>query len=452
MITTRHEERTGAFLAELSPDREEDLLHLLGCPVCQEIARESLTASAAVAEAARPAYDRILRDLEARTPGLLRKMEEQAAEVRQKMERLLDSPADQRRALAASPELRDLAVAERLLLESWDRQPVSPALSEEMARLALVIAAQWYAPEQAGRVDEVKARASVLVAGAQRLAGNRGEADQAFRRAAAYLTCPPDSVERAFYCQQLAALRHEQERDDEAAGLLWRAALIYNENADLLEEGVCLAELGFLFLAEDQPHRAALPLSRACQVLDLHRDPSLGVRARLALAVCHASLRSEAKALSALQSARQLYDRVAGSPLQMAHVTWMEGKVALLTGNLEDAPELLDTARKAFLQQRRLHDSAFAALDLALALLRTGRLRSVQPLIDDVLRAFPADVEQAGVLRVLGMVETALARPSGEELEGRIAGAVARLRSFRRNPLLAFEGTPATERKADPQG
>ena len=408
-----------------------------------------------MARETQPSYDRILRDLEARTPGLLKRMEEEAAEVRRRMSRLLDSPADQRRALAASPELRDLAVAERLLLESWERQPASPAFSEEAARLALVIAAQPYAPEQASRVDDVKARASVLVASAQRLAGNRAEADQAFRGAAAYLTCPPDSVERAFYCQQLAALRREQERDDEAAGLLWRAALIYNENGDLLEEGACLAELGFLFLAEDQPYRAVLPLSRACQVLDLHRDASLGVRARLALAVCHASLRDEAKALSALQTARQLYDRVAGSPLQMAHVTWMEGKVALLTGNLEDAPDLLDTARKAFLQHRRLHDSAFAALDLASALARAGRLKSVRPLIDDVLRVFPADVEQAGVLRMLGGVETALSqrpREGREGMEDLIAGAVARLRSFRRKPLLAFEGMPpAAERKTDPQ-
>lgn len=376
----------------------------------------------------------------ARTPSPLKQMEEQAAEARRLFDRLLDAAADQRMALAAGGEYRNLRLADLLLEESLELQPAEPLLSEELAALGFQIAMQSYEPGLASRVDDAKARASVLIGGARRLAGDRAGAEEAFRCAVTYLTCPPNALERGFYCQQLASLRRDQGRDDEATGLLWRAALIYNENSDLLEEGACLAELGFLFVADDQVHRAVLPLTRACEVLDLHRDATLAVLARLALAVCHARLGEADKAQRILKAARAMYDRVSDSSRQLAHVTWMEGKVAAFTANLEDAPGLLDTARKAFVQQGRLYDAAFAGLDLAAVLARTGRLESLHFIIHDVVEGFRADVGQAGVLRVLGTVESALLRGRRAELDGVITAAAERLRSYRRNPLLVFEG------------
>ena len=435
-------ERVESFLLEISPARETDLFHLLDCPTCREKAREWLGRGAGQAEEADPAYDRLLRDLEARTPDLMKQMEEQTARARRLMDRLIGSSATVRRALAGSAEFRDLRLAELLLEESWILQPAETALSAEMARLAFHVAAQPYEAGLGGRVDDVKARSCVLVGSAWRLAGNRREAEDSFRRAAAYLTGPPDGIERAFYCQQLAALRLEQGRDDEACGLLWRAALVYNDNADLLEEGACLAELGFLFVAEDQAHRAVLPLTRACEVLDLYRDATLAVRARLALAVCHATLGHEARAVRMVVVARSMYSRVADSSRQMAHVAWMEGKVATLAGDLEDAPGLLDTARKSFLRAGKLYEAAFASLDLALALAKSGQLESIHPLIHDIVEGFPAEIGQAGVLRALGSVEVALARGRRGDLEDSLAAAVEMLRRFRRNPLLAFDGLP----------
>ena len=447
-------ERVESFLLEISPSREADLLHLLDCLTCRESAREWLGGRAAGAGEADPAYDRLLRDLEARTPDLMKRMEEQTARAQRLMDRLIGSAAAERRALAGSAEFRNLRVAELLLEESWSLQPAETALSAEMARLAFHIAAQPYEAGLGARVDDVKARSCVLVGSAWRLEGNRREAEDSFRRAAAYLTGPADGIERAFYCQQLAALRLEQGRDDEACGLLWRAALVYNDNADLLEEGACLAELGFLFVAEDQAHRAVLPLTQACEVLDLYRDATLAVRARLALAVCHATLGHGARAVSLVKGARSMYSRVADSSRQMAHVAWMEGKVAALAGDLEDAPGLLDTARKSFLRAGKLYDAAFASLDLASALAKSGRLESVHPLIHDIVESFPAEVGQAGVLRALGSVETALAQGRNAELEDFLAAAVEMLRRFRRNPLLAFAGLPRTSEGlgVDPDG
>ncbi len=382
------------------------------------------------------------------TPGVLKWMAEQTGEARRLFDRLLGAAADQRKALAASEEFRNLPLVDLLLEESLELQPAEPLRSEELASLGFQIASQPYEPRLASRVDDAKARASVLIGSARRLAGDRAGAEEAFRCAVTHLTCPPDAIERGFYCQHLAALRRDQGRDEEATGLLWRAALIYNKSSDFLEEGACLAELGFLFVADDQAHRAVLPLSRACEVLDLHRDATLAVLARLALAVCHARLGDAERAERLLKAARTMYDRVADSSRQLAHVTWMEGKVAALTANLEDAPGLLDTARKAFVQQGRLYDAAFASLDLAAVLARAGRLESLHFIIHDLVEDFRADVVQIGVLRVLGSVESALLRGRRAELESVITAATERLRSYRRNPLLVFEAMTQTSQPA----
>lgn len=435
-----HEERIYDLLEDLGDARAGDVLHLLGCAGCQDFARKMLRTDQEAGGGEGPAYGELLKELEAKAPGLVQQMEAQAAEAKQLMERLLGNPPGRRMKLAGTPEFRSLRLAELLLLESWGLQPAEPAMSEELADLAYQIAFQpWRAPH-AGRADEVKVRASVLLANARRLVRDRPGAEDYFQRAAFYLACPPDSVERAFYCQMLAALRREQGRDDEAAGLLWRAAQVYNECSALLDEGVCLADLGFLFVYNDQAHLALSPLTRACRLVDLHHDPILAVRARLALALCQARLGHEEKARRILEATRPRYPLVAGSSLEMAQVTWIEGRVAALTGNLEDARNLLDTARKSFLQLGRLYDAGFASLDLAVARARAGRLESLHDLIHDVVETFPATLKLAGVLRALGMVQTALLAGGNDDLEDVAATAAEQLRHYRRNPNRVFEG------------
>jgi tetratricopeptide (TPR) repeat protein len=372
-------------------------------------------------------------------PGVLKQLDELNAEARQLFDRLMGAQKEQRSALAAGGGFRNLRLVDLLLEESRDVQPDQPMLSEELASLSFQLARQFHEPEYASQVAEARATACVLIGAARRIAGDLRGAEKALSRAAGYLTGPPDTLERGYYSQQLAALRRDQGRDDEATALLWRAALIYNQGGDVLEEAACLAELGLLFVADGQVARAILPLTRAGEVLDLHPDPSLTVLSRLGLAVCHACLGEADKAQRLVKTARARYGRVAESARPLAQVAWLEGKVAALTGNLEDAPGLLDTAFKAFVRQERLMDAAFAGLDLAGVLARQGKLESLRFLIDDVIEGFRADIAQIGVLRVLGTVESALLRGRRAELERVIAAAAGTLRQYRRNPLLVFE-------------
>ena len=437
-----HDARLARFLAELTPEGKQELLHLLSCPVCRGAARESLEGTAAEPMPG-DLYDHVFAKLEERSPGLVRQVEEEIAEARKLMDMLLASPAAQQMALAGSRELGDLRLAETLLAESWSARDGDPQRSEGLALLALRVAEQPFPRRQSRRVEEVKARGLALLGDARRLQADLVEAEECFRQAASHLTGPPDAEERAVYCRLLALLRRDQGREDEVPGLLWWAASIYRDAGNLVEEGECLAELGLLFFDEGQMHAAVPPLVRAFPAADLHADPMVGLRVRLALAVCYAHAGHAEKARRLLAAARPLYSRVTDS-LQMAEAAWLEGRVALLTGDREEAAGLLSTARRSFLGAGKLYEAALATLDVILALPKPSRgVESIHPLIHDVVERFPADVRRAGVVKALGAVELAAARCREADFEAAVALAAGALRRFRRYPLLAFQSRRA---------
>jgi tetratricopeptide (TPR) repeat protein len=135
-----------------------------------------------------------------------------------------------------------LGLAHLLLGKALAAQPHDLLSCEELARLAFAITEPVVMDRWVGRANDVKARACVLVGNVRRLTGSREEAEEMFRKAVFHLTGPPDCLERAFYCRHLALLRQDQGQLDEAAGLLWRAAMIYRENGELRDQGRCMAE------------------------------------------------------------------------------------------------------------------------------------------------------------------------------------------------------------------
>jgi len=446
-IEVDHAEKLDRFLAELSEERRADLLHLLDCPICRAGARESLGAEPE--DHPRPDYGEIVEAVGARVPALVKRMEEQQAEARRLLDRLLAQPAERQVALARTLEFRSLALADLLLCESEGAQPEDPVRAEGLAGLALPILSQRFSGTQAERIAGFKVRALVLLGNARRLQRGLLEADERFRQAAFHLTGPPDSIERALYCRMLAALRRDQRRYDETAGLLWRAASLYRSNGDVLEEGACLAELGFFYLAEGQVHEALSALERACPLVVLHRDVLFAGRALLALAVCRAGTGRPEPARNLLAVFRSRFLPAADSA-QRAEAAWMEGKVALLNGDREDAAALLQMARKVFLETGNLYDAALASLDLVLAFPEPRRcLPALHALLHELAARFPPDLDLAEALRALGAVEMVVAGRVPAPLSAVVALAAERLRRVRRYPQLRSAGpsgaVPAVE-------
>lgn len=371
----------------------------------------------------------------------------EAAEIRRLHRALMRVSVPRRQVLARSAEFASVPLAWKLLAESLREQPANPRDSEELARLALLIARQPHPRELASQVADARARACSLIGNARRLRQERTVAEDMFRQAAFNLTGPPDSPERAFYCRMLAPLRRDQGHLDEAIGLLWRAAAIYGGNEVDLDEGLCLAELGCLLLDEGQPERALAPLERAWRLLDPRFAPAASPRAGLSLALCFAEQGEVESALSLVERCRPMLER-AGGDTPMLH--WLDGRVALLTGRPEVARGLLEAARRGFFAGRRLHEASLATLDLALLAAEAGKLERFHPLLHDLGHFFALDLRLAAVLRTLDGFGLAALRGGGD-LRAAAATAADRLRRLRRSPRLGLEaGGPRSHAVAPP--
>ena len=393
-----HIERTTKLVEELTPEAGRDLLHLTGCRECIALA-ERLLAADLPRSSREVDYGPLLTELEVRSPGLLNQMAARKAEVERRFADLMEhSPAARLEAVATEERYQDPGLVDLCLYESWAAQPGDPVQAEHLAVLGLTAAEEM--TSRGVEVEDLLARAHALWANARRLQGDEEDAEKGFREAARHLTGSSVAGDRALFCQFLALLRRDQGRLDEAAGLLWRAGTLHGEVGEVQEEGSCFTRLGLLLVEEGSLEEAESPLRRACDVLDARADPGRAARARLALAYCYARLGRKAGAVRLARSARPLYEHTADARA-IRIFAWFEGRIAVLTGRLEEAVSFLGSARGGFLAAGELREAARATVDLALALAEAGSPRSIPKL----LRRFPAeprDGVEKEIVRTLG--------------------------------------------------
>jgi hypothetical protein len=149
-------------------------------------------------------------------------LQARSTEVRQLMNELLAIELHRRQEMARQERFRDLVFAESRRFEED-----CPGKAEELAEMARLIADQPYPGSLAARADRILALSYTLQGNVRRLSGDPNGAEERFQKAALALTCPPNAVERAFYCQSLAWLREEQGQVGEARSLLWRAVSLF---------------------------------------------------------------------------------------------------------------------------------------------------------------------------------------------------------------------------------
>jgi hypothetical protein len=166
--------------------------------------------------------------------------------ARRLFQELMSAEADRRWTLAREVGFGNLELADLLVRESLHAQSEEPGWSEELAELALAVAERVEPGAAEGRANDVKALALCLVANARRLCGDWRGAEERLRAVAAVLTAPPDSFERAFYCQTLAWLCEARGQVQEAVALLWRAARVFRAVGAPEEQRACLGRLGAL--------------------------------------------------------------------------------------------------------------------------------------------------------------------------------------------------------------
>ena len=339
--------------------------------------------------------------------------------VRQLMNELLAVEPDRRREAVREERYRDLGLAEMLTRESEQFEQSCPAKAEELAELARMVAEQPYPGSLIARVDRVMALSHCLQGNARRLAGDRPGAEQQFRKAAAVLTGPPNSVERALYCQRLAWLREEQGSFEEATVLLWRAVGIFREARATELQVACLCRLGFFLLHDNEPEGASRHFAQARGLLSFEASPALAARCGFGLALCLVSFGLGEQARSLRKESRQLGEAVVDSR-DLLDLDWLDGRLAACFGEHQEAIAGLGSVRRRLLNQHRLLDAALCSLDLARLFAATGQAARIQELIFELHATFLPSPDQARALFALRGFRAAVlggedAEPAGLE-------------------------------------
>lgn len=255
-------------------------------------------------------------------------------------------------------------------------------LAEIGARLAQSLSGRRY-----GRyvVADLRAQAWGELANSYRLAGRLEEAAAAFAHSFEWARkgtgSPPDLARLG---QLYAELLSDERRYTEASELLERTVTLYQAPGFGDRGGLAraLLTLACVRAREGEPERAVIVLLRAVAVTEPGGELHLPVIHELALNLCASGLPELARAL--VEANRHRYLK-AGKRMR-PRLCWLDGKIALGTGEMGQAEACLNTARLAFLRQRKSLDSALVSLDLALVYLQQGRRQEVLWLVEQMLR------------------------------------------------------------------
>jgi hypothetical protein len=330
------------------------LVHVFDCPSCQDLALADL---AELIES---------RDDE--------QVPEPDAEVILLADELLGTPDGKWTEVLKDPRFHRLDLMDRLMEDSRFSM-------DSRAALAIVVGGQVQPADPA--IGSRMMRAYCLDATFHRQAGKLPAAEKALDNAACFLTGEPRDV--GHYSRTLALLRWEQGRFHDAAAHLRYGAQAFGEIKLRVEQGVCLALAGLLYLEAGEMKRAPFPLFRGLQCLRNRRPSLLSTHGSLALALSLAQISWEDETRKTREQA--WLSHVAPESGGQAEVSWLEGRTSMALGEHGEANRLLDAARVQLLAGHRYADAALASLDLAALYARTGRRREIGRLAEDLEQA-----------------------------------------------------------------
>jgi len=229
-------------------DSRRVILHLLpGCPQCREVTSVFWDLGPDARHAGGLQYDGTLERVFDRVRTARAGLEAERAEARRLMAGLQVLPLERWAAKVQKDRRFHTWGFCELLLEQ--------AGSEICAGLAVSVAGR-IDPEihPPVFVEELRARAWGGLADVRRKAGDLGSAEESLRHAEACLMRGTgDRLARARLLERKAALRHTQERSEEAARLLGRAILLYRRAGQWDEVGRVLIGLGCIRAEAGEP-------------------------------------------------------------------------------------------------------------------------------------------------------------------------------------------------------
>jgi len=391
---------TNASRHPLSPPQAQGPLN---APVFDATSRPEATPVADAGSPNEAAYDPVLDRVFSRIA-----LEEAGIEVaRRHADELFEElmhhpPARQQLLVHNSARFRDRMLCERLLAASHDEGFREPAMSQQLARIAVAVAErvadafpettlESSAPAQSDALAGLRARAWAQLGNALRIGSDLEGAATAFRSAEALLAANPrlGLLDKARVFDLKSSLCRDRRQFAEAARLLDRVITIYRR-LDLPNlMGRALAQKGLLVFSTRDVEGSMVLLRRALELIDPHEDPRwyLIVRHNLIWALVDDGKPREAFAL--LFHTRPLYLKM-GDRMNLLRLRWLEGHVAQGLHRLEQAEAAFREVRDAFVELGIEYDAALVSLDLAAVFAQQGRTTEMRELAEEMLVFFEA--------------------------------------------------------------
>jgi tetratricopeptide (TPR) repeat protein len=295
------------------------------------------------------------------------------------------SEAGQLDLVREAAEFQTAGFVELLCEESRRAARDSAARASHLA--ACAVAAAVAVPAGEGWQKRLEGCARTHLANAKRVGGDLNQADQELSRAEQLWLAgagdDPGLLNEARVLRLQAALRRDQRRLPEALALLERALEIdrWGETAKLLmSKAKALEELG--------QHAAAITLllQAGSQLDDQHQPRDLcAVRQGLLVNLCHLGRHAEAELGLA-----EVWALAAGNQLDLLRVEWLQGKIAVGLGHVDEATATLARVRARFKAQDNAYDTALVTLELAQVYAALGRTAEVKALARESAPIFEA--------------------------------------------------------------
>jgi tetratricopeptide (TPR) repeat protein len=305
---------------------------------------------------------------------------------------LLAEPAALRaERIRSDPRFHLFKLCERLEAAARETWLDDPAAAVHLAELAVEVAERLGpATYGAALAADAQALAWAYLGNARRVASDLPGAEAALGHAQElHRRFQGDLLTEAEILVFLASLRNTQGRFAEAPALLDRAADLYRELGDRHLEGRALLAKGMVLVEEGRQEEAIRLMAQASSRIDAREEPRLLLVARHNLAYLLVDLGRNVEALELLAQTRKLYLE-AGNRMDLIRLRWLEGRIALGLGRLDEAERSLTLARDGFLERGIAFDAALASLELALVAARRGDTAGVRRITAEVFPVFLA--------------------------------------------------------------
>lgn len=354
---------------------------------------------------------------------------------------------EQLAAVRGEERFQNWGLCQLLLRESLEAAFEDPtraiSLAELGVRITEFLVEEAYDPEW---VLDLRARAWAYLGNGLRVLGELWSAESAFRRSEEYLeaSMTGNPHVRAEVLDLKGSLRRAQRRLEEAEALAGEALSLYRESEDLYGVGAVLIKQAKIFEEQGLPERAIALLEEAA-VLAANvanvantanaaggRKPRLLLCARHNLAFLLTTAERYAEAAALLPEVRRLSQEL-GNPLDLVRLRWVEGRIALGTGEAERAEAAFREVQREFFERHMGYDAALVSLDLAVLYAEGGRAAELKALAVEIMPVFESrEVNREAMAALLMFQHAAQEERLTADLARQLAAFLKRERRARR--------------------